>query len=329
MTTIKIRDLDLSQISYSDVIQNRFGGKTVYINLPERKRVSIQTPKMFAPFGLSVSQVKDKLTQKPLGPPRYYLELSFGKAENRKAIVELFHQLVDKWDNQIRARAMKNCVKWFKIPKSQVNDGIIDQKYKSMLIKFKNDEGEETGLYADRMKFKIPFDEKKNAVKDDIEIYDENTNRVGIDYLSKGCEVVAIVQCNGIWFVGNNFGVSWNVMQMQIFKPSRVSGFSILDDLEEEDEDEYNPEESTNDRPDVEVTESAPIPAKVEAKVEDTDEETTEEEEVAATPTPEETTEEEEEPEPEPEPEPVKPKKRGRKPKGEKTQKGTLDSMLN
>ena len=81
MTTIKIRDLDLSQISYSDVIQNRYGGKTVYINLPERKRVKVQTPRMYAPFGLSVSQMKDKVTQKSQGPPRYYLELSFGKEE--------------------------------------------------------------------------------------------------------------------------------------------------------------------------------------------------------------------------------------------------------
>jgi hypothetical protein len=68
------------------------------------------------------------------------------------------------------------------------------------------------------MKTNIPF-------KDDqfeCDFYYENTKPVDILKVpTKGCSVIALLQCSGIWVAGSKFGLSWKVSQL-VYKPRKT-----------------------------------------------------------------------------------------------------------
>ena len=46
--------------------------------------------------------------------------------------------------------------------------------------------------------------------------------------------VKGLMQCSGVWFAGGRFGVTWNLVQAQVRKPVRITGFCIMDDSDDE-----------------------------------------------------------------------------------------------
>ena len=53
-----------------------------------------------------------------------------------------------------------------------------------------------------------------------------------------------LIECSSIWFVNKQFGVSWRLVQVELHKPDKISGFSFMEDSDN-DEEEY--EEVTDD----------------------------------------------------------------------------------
>ena len=49
----------------------------------------------------------------------------------------------------------------------------------------------------------------------------------------------ALVQCSGLWFASGRFGCTWNVVQLRVRVPARLTTYSFLADSDdEENEDE-------------------------------------------------------------------------------------------
>ena len=255
----RTQEVELDNFVFSDVTENAFGGKTVYVNYPAKgEQFHLQTPKMYNAWGLHVSQARDKKTGEAMSDPRYFLQLSFGKEP--KATKGKFHKLMDDVDDLVKASAKKNCIKWFK--QKELSDAVCDQIYTPM-IKFSVDEEslERDGKYPDSIRFKIPVKKEETADGDKfffpsyVEVYDENGEMVKSrsvedmsQILTKGCNVVGIIQLGGVYFAGGKFGLSWKVVQMQVFpRTGSVQGFSInnADDDDDEqttqnkDEEEY------------------------------------------------------------------------------------------
>ena len=77
---VKHKNLNIKNITFSDIKQTKMGGSNIYIryknpaNTSQEHNLYVQTPKMFCPFGASAFKQTDN-TQLP----RYNLNLSFGK----------------------------------------------------------------------------------------------------------------------------------------------------------------------------------------------------------------------------------------------------------
>jgi hypothetical protein len=54
------------------------------------------------------------------------------------------------------------------------------------------------------------------------------------------------MSCSGVWFAGGKFGVSWVMKQMIVWKPNRITGYSFLEDSDDEFEVSQNNSKGTS-----------------------------------------------------------------------------------
>lgn len=203
---------------------NGTGGKTVYINY-QGEPLRVQTPKMTMPFGLT-PWPKAEDGKDPIPPQKYSLELSFKDIDKNEKIRNFYNMLCDM-DYRMLEEGMKNSTQWFK--KEHKSLDVTDAVYKRMLkIRAKND-------YPPIFKVNVPYKDGKIT----CDTYDENRQKINpLDHNLRGAQVMAIIQCTGIWLAGGNFGCSWKVLQMCV-TPSKgaIEGFAFdLEDEEENDE---------------------------------------------------------------------------------------------
>lgn len=234
-------ELSASEVVYSNVSKNQYGSKQIFLNYTTaNEKLWIQTPKMFLPFGLSTP--RDQKESDEDSKKSYYVEPQFEKEDSGK--LGMLHKFFQDLDEKVIEDARKNCQPW--LGKAKLSREVADELYTPMLKRYKDPKTHEfTGKYPDRVKFKI----LPNATK----VYDENQNEVDFrTALSNGCRVICVVRPNKIYFSNGKFGVSWYVFQMQVFAPDRITGYSILPE-ESEDDDDVVGETTTESTPTVET----------------------------------------------------------------------------
>lgn len=295
----RIRNFNPNNLTYSDVNTNSYGGKVVYINTTDRKQVHLQTPKMRG--GVQKYQPLDKKTNQPNGPAKYTLRLSFGFEPS--GMIAKYREVLKNWDDKMIDMAQQNCVNWFRKKAGSLSEDAAQDMYTPMLnISIDPDTLEEDGKYPDSTRFKLAVNED-GSFDSNLTVYDEDQNEItNVNDIPAGCQVIAIVKCNSVWFAAGKYGISWRVVQMQVFRPQRVTGFSILPDLDPEDETqvestgndddgEFSPEITPDDEPNSEneqggnadqnvedAQEQVEEPEETEEQVQETTEETKEEE---------------------------------------------------
>lgn len=233
---LQTKRVNLDNMRFSDVKKNSHGGNMIYIKYHNdennrEERFTFQTPKMACPFGLSESKPNEGEA------PKYSLELSFG---NPSRAMQRYHKIVGDFDEKMKNVSIENCKAWFKRTKMSMD--IANENYTNHLRRYKDPEtGEFTGKYADTVRFKLPQTDS-GAFR--TEFYDEEGMRIEIaspedlkKYVTKGCKVIAIVQCSSVWFVNGKYGVSWSVVQAQLFPSGGFGGAcAIQEDPNDEEE---------------------------------------------------------------------------------------------
>ena len=311
--TLLPKNVQVPNLKFSKVYQNKSGGKSIYINYLG-DRLTLQTPLMRTPFGVSDwSNAEGNEGQ----PKKYDLNLSFvGMDDNARIkvfldkMLELEEFVLDAAHNG--SKEADPVKKWF--PKTYTKE--VLREFFTPIVRFGKDKnGQEM---PPTMKFKIPYDAATDAFT--LESYDLEGTIVEFKDIKdklRGGKAQLVAELTGIWFVGNKFGCMWKVMMGRfdaIANRERKVAFVQDDD---EEEASSNVEEI---EPDTEVAAVSPKKAAVKAVkppptyVEDSDEEVVEEEEEVAAPEEEdaEDAEEEEvleEEEDEPTPPPPPPKK--------------------
>ena len=53
----------------------------------------------------------------------------------------------------------------------------------------------------------------------------------------------ALIQCNGIWFAGGKYGLSWKALQVRVAPPESLSGYSFVAESDDEEVDEVSADE--------------------------------------------------------------------------------------
>ena len=205
--------------------KNKNGGKTVYINAQDNKKLYLQLPFMRSPFGLSA--FTDEATNKT----SYSLDLSFD-TDNEGAT--LLMEKLQALDQLILETVAKKSKEWLGKP---YNIEVTREAWYKPLVR----PGKES--YPSTLKLKIMTKPTGEFL---AEAYDMNQKSISIDSLEKGQKCMCIVDFNQIWFIDNKFGVSVRLSQALCEKSQKLPSFAFQgvdtptsdDAADDEDEDD-------------------------------------------------------------------------------------------
>ena len=236
-------DFSIENVSFSQPRKNNMGGISIllnYMNNGKSGPLIMQTPKMRIPFGVDVQEYEG-------GAPKYSINASLATDDSPNTNLKLFTDNIRSLDDFTKARAVECSDEWFGKKKTAE---VVEELFKSAEKKPKTDK------YASTLKLKLPtrdnkpqfevFDETKNAVQIVV------NNEIDLSSIEKGSEVVAIIQCTGIWFVGKtSFGIGWKIIQLKTYKNAKLVGYSIVDDDPDEEEIEEVEEEEEEEEEEI------------------------------------------------------------------------------
>lgn len=228
---ILAKNFDVSNIGLEEVQKNSLGGKVVYINYNGEKKITLQTPMMYAPFGLSSFTPDDNSV-------KYSIDLSFRNMDTDPKIGQM-HRAMVELDEKIITVAVENSTKWFG---KKMKREVIEELYRPVVKPAKD-----PSKYAPTIKTKL---QNNNKGVPQAEIYDHTGKSVSLDSIVGGSRLQVIMECASIWFVNKQFGVSWKTVMVKMGKEEKISGiksFVVDSDVEDEEEEEEEYEEDNGD----------------------------------------------------------------------------------
>lgn len=192
------------------------GGKIVNVEYGTSRRLTIQTPAVSIPFGLSKPFQGDENA-------KWSVDLSFRGYETTPAIAA-FLQKMRELDAAILKAATENSKEWLG---KQMPSDIVIEFYKPLVKEPKDPK------YAPTMGAKIPPGQ--------AHFFDIDRKPAEMTAIQKGCKVKFILEANCVWFMNRNFGVGWKVKQALVTeKPSSgedaaedTGAIAFVDDDEE------------------------------------------------------------------------------------------------
>jgi len=217
-----------ASVQFSKLRKNKNGGKAVYLNAGDNKKLYIQFPFMRSPYGLSA------FTDEGTGRTSYSLDLSFDP-DNTEAM-EL-HDKLKELDDIIVDTVAKNSKEWLG---KEFNVAVLKEAlYKPMVRPGKEQ-------YPATIKLKILTKPDGEFVP---EAYSMQKQPVSLDTIEKGQKCMAIVDLNQIWFIDNKFGVTIRLQQTLLEQSAKLPSFAFKglnlpdEDVEVDVEDEDEIEE--------------------------------------------------------------------------------------
>lgn len=236
-------NVDLGVFSYSAPKANSAGGKVVNLyNKYAKESLTIAVP-MMGSWGAQESKevIGKSADGKPItrGTGKYSMALQFSKGQYTTPESEEFLKQMKLVENKIKTDAMTYSKEWFG---KQINSmDVMDEKISPML-KYPKVKGSEERNYDEppQLSVKLPCwkDVWQTSVFDEDykQLYVKGKTELGVtplDYLvstSKApIQVICLIQCGGLWFVGNpaKVSITWNLKQVIVKKPKMSS---IADD---------------------------------------------------------------------------------------------------
>lgn len=198
--------------------RNRNGGKFVPLldASGAKKRITIQTPTLSMPFGVSAYREKPEAEVQS-----YSIDVSFRNVDTDPRLAEFLDKM-RQVDAHMLASSVSASKEWFGKQKSK---DTLEDNYRKLV----KDHPE--NKYPPIMKIKIPIQNGQVACS----FFDETRQPVPVDYLVKGTTVKLILEMDRVWFVNNTFGVTWRALQGAVVsRPSRMDKWSMLDDETDE-----------------------------------------------------------------------------------------------
>jgi len=232
-------NIDLSVFSYSAPKANPAGGKVVNLyNKHAKESLTIAVPLMGSWGAQESKEVVGKGADgKPItkGTGKYTMSLQFSKGQYTTPDADKFLEQMKLVEQKIKQDAMTYSKEWF--GKEIKSMDVMDEKISPMLKYPKIKGTEERNLdEPPSLTLKLPcwkdvwqtsvFDEDYN------QLYVKGKTELGVtplDFLvntSKApIQVIALIQCGGLWFVGSpaKVSVTWNLKQVIVRKPKTSS----------------------------------------------------------------------------------------------------------
>lgn len=242
-TIVDGTNIDLSVFSYSAPKANPSGGKVVNLyNKYAKESLTISAPLMSSWGAQEVKEVVGKGADgKPItkGTGKYTMSLKFSKGQYTTPDADKFLEQMKLVEQKIKQDAMTYSKDWF--GKEIKSMEVMDEKISPMLKYPKVKGSEERNLdEPPSLSLKLPC--WKNVWQ--TSVFDEDYNPLYIkgktehsitplDFLISTSkvpiQVIALIQCAGLWFVGSpsKVSITWNLKQVIVRKPKTSS---IADD---------------------------------------------------------------------------------------------------
>jgi hypothetical protein len=224
-------NIDLSVFSYSAPKPNPAGGKVVNLyNKHAKESLTISVPLMGS---WGAQEVK---TLDGNGTGKYTMTLQFSKGQYTTPEADKFLEQMKLVEKKIKEDAMVYSKDWF--GKEIKSMDVMDEKFTPMLKYPRKNKGSEERDYDQppQLTVKLPcwkdvwqtsvFDEEYNP------LYVKGKTETGVtplDFLrttSKSpVQVICLIQCAGVWFVGSpaKVSITWNLKQVIVRKPKTSS----------------------------------------------------------------------------------------------------------
>ena len=228
-------NIDLSVFSYSAPKPNPTGGKVVNLyNKHVKESLTIAVPLM----GSWGAQEVKTLDGNGIG--KYTMSLQFSKGQYTTPEADKFLEQMKNVENKIKQDAMVYSKEWF--GKEVKSMDVMDEKFTPMLKYPKKSKSSEERNYTEPPSLNLKLPCWKGVWQ--TSVFDENYNPLYVkgktdneltplDFLrcqSKApIQIICLIQCAGIWFVGSpaKVSITWNLKQVIVRKPM---SFAISDD---------------------------------------------------------------------------------------------------
>ena len=195
-----------ANVQFSKLRKNKNGGKAVYLNAGDNKKLYLQFPFMRSPYGMSA------FTDETTGRTSYSLDLSFDP-DNEEAMA--LHEKLKELDDIIVNTVAANSQEWLG---KEFNVEVLKQAlYKPMVRPGKEQ-------YPSTIKLKILTKPDGTFVP---ESYSMQKQAVPLDSIEKGNKAMAIVDINQIWFIDNKFGVTIRLQQALFEQSAKLPSFAF------------------------------------------------------------------------------------------------------
>jgi hypothetical protein len=234
LTINRISDFSASSIKFSDVQQNKMGGKAIYLNSADGGKVLLKLPPMKAIVGIS-PYYADKTTKKNV--QNYKMPLSL----TDPAAAAFFAEL----DKAVLAHIQANEVKFFGGKKT----------LKDMMVNYKPFvQQSEKAEYAPLLKTNVIWNKDSN--KFETQFYDSKGTDIDPEELveKRGLTVTTLIQLGQIYNTPAGFGLSIRLVQVKVASQAKLSSRALLDEPEEaaaeepeEDEEEYEEDDGEDE----------------------------------------------------------------------------------
>jgi hypothetical protein len=225
MTSVLLaNEVDINNITFTEIKKNTMGGHNVLLNYCNGGRngpLIIQTPRMRAPFGA------DRQEPEGGGASRFTVNLTINESDT----IAPFYDLVKELEDFILDSSVKYSEQWFGKKKSK---DVVSELMRSV-IKYPKD-----SKYDPTIKLKLPYNDKgaqftlEDSNKQPINAW--NGNEVDITAIPRGSELICVLQCTGINFIGKTqFGIGFKILKARVFQGNVLHNIAIID---EDSEDE-------------------------------------------------------------------------------------------
>lgn len=226
-TIIDGTNIDLSVFSYSAPKPNPAGGKVVNLyNKFAKESLTISVPLMGC---WGAQEVK---SNEGVGTGKYTMTLQFAEGQYATPDTDKFLTEMKKIENKIKEDAMIYSKEWF--GKEIKSMDVMDEKFTPMLKYPKISKTSEERDYSKPPQLTIKLPCWKGVWQSSV--FDEDYNPLYIkgktepsitplDLLKNPgkapMQVVCLIQCAGLWFVGNpaKVSITWNLKQVIVRKP--------------------------------------------------------------------------------------------------------------
>ena len=202
----KFSEFNASNVSFSKLRKNKNGGKAVYLNSSDNKKVFVQLPFMRSPYGLSA------YTDEATGRTSYSLDISFD-ADNAESAQCL--ESMAALDDIVVNMVADNSKEWLG---KKFNVAVLKEALYKPIVR----PGKEQ--YPATMKLKILTKSDGSFVP---EAYNMQRESVSLDTIEKGQKVLAIIDLNQIWFIDNKFGVTIRLQQVLLEQSEKLPSFAF------------------------------------------------------------------------------------------------------